>query len=486
MDLCFLTWPLSFPDAHQSCSSADSSPQEEERDFDISDSESISEEGNLSNQVTLQRCGIVNPNYPGFQHLAHTLDYGIKVSSDTDDDFECQALTARLDAEANNINNNNNVEDTECQVDHIDGVNRLDSVENIQKVFYDKPVFVECENLQSNENNSADGSVNSIQSSSNSDDDSEVHVTPNIEFNIKADEAAIKLDDRIDTKEILSSEKAPERITLVNKVTNLQGKEYAVPCILTEEGEEKLLERAPTLQEIQEAVEKISLSNDLTPSATKYTIEPNIEQPLDKFTPTVLNDSETVKQNTMATLVQTVSTEPRIKIKLTQPEKNPTITPQYKMNVPDAFLSNVRENIPTVHQKLFTPNNDFDMMLETAKRRDSNRDAEDQQHEQTKMHPRRDDEIEKFCKEDKTKDEQEKDEDSAVPRKKEKVEISCVKKRRDYNNQTPSLITIPRREMGSRSRDSLNRRSMPVIRDKKRAQPDAFGEFIHIMLLNTD
>lgn len=363
-------------------------------------------------------------------------------------------------------------------------MNRLDSVENIQKVFYDKPVFVECENLRSNENNSSDGSGNSIQSSS--DDDSELHVTPNIEFNIKADEAAIRLDDRIDTKEILPSEKAPERITLVNKVTNLQGKEYAVPCILTEEGEEKLLERAPTLQEIQEAVEKISLSNDLAPSATKYTIEPNIEQPLDKFTPTVLNDSATVKQNTMATLVQTVSTEkltePRIKIKLTQPDKNLTIAPQYKMNVPDAFLSNVRENIPTVHQKLFSPNNDFDMMLETAKRRDSNRDAEEPR-EQIKMQ-RRDDEVEKFCKEDKTKDEQEKDEDSAVPRKKEKVEISCVKKRRDYNNQTPSLITIPRREMGSRNRDSLNRRSMPVIRDKKRAQPDAFGEFI--MLLNSD
>lgn len=431
----------------------------------------------MSNQVTLQHRGIVNPNYPGFQHLAHTLDFGIKASSDTDftdDDFESETLTARLNAEANNINNNNNVDDT---VDHIDGVNRLDSVENIQKVFYDKPVFLECANLPSNENNSSEESVNSIHSSS--DDDSEPHVASNIEFNIKTDEAAIRLDDSIEAKENPAPERELERITLVNKVTNLQGKEYAVPCILTEEGEEKSLERAPTIQEIQEAVEKISVSEDLLPAATKYTIEPNIEN---KFAPATLNVTEVAKDDAMATLVQTVPSEIRMKIKLTQPDKDSTLSAPYKMNVTDAFLSNVTENIPPVHQKLFSPNNDIDMMLETVKRRDSNRDAEEQ-HEQTKIQ-RRDEEVEKFCKEDKTKDEQEKDEDSAVPRKKEKVEISCVKKRRDYNNQTPSLITIPRREIGSRSRDSLNRRSMPVIRDKKRAQPDAFGEFI--MCLNSN
>lgn len=333
-------------------------------------------------------------------------------------------------------------------------MNRLDSVENIQKVFYDKPIFVECENLQSN--NASEGSANSVQSSS--DDDSEVRVTPNIEFNIKSDEAAIRLGEKENHPQ--------EGITLVNKVTSLQGKEYAVPCILTEEGEESPIERAPTVQEIQEAVEKISLSNDLIPSATKYTIEPNIAQPLDKSTPTILNEA-------MATLVQKIP-ETTMKMKLPQPDKD-----QYKMNVPDAFLSSVRENIPPVHQKLFSPNNDIDMLLETVKQRDSNRAAEEhQQLQQEQKIQRRDDEVEKFCKEDKTKDEQEKDEDSAVPRKKEKVEVSCVaKKRRDYSNQTPSLITIPRREMGGRNRDGLNRRSMPLMRDKKRAQPEAFGEY---------
>lgn len=87
---------------------------------------------------TLQRRGIVNPNYPGFQHLAHTLDYSIKASSDTDftdDDYECEVapplpptLTAKVtvaDVNCLNNNNNNNEEETEYQIDQIESVNRL-------------------------------------------------------------------------------------------------------------------------------------------------------------------------------------------------------------------------------------------------------------------------------------------------------------------------------------------------------------------------
>lgn len=57
--------------------------------------------------------GIVNPNYPGFQHLAHSL---LPVDSEEDED-----------------SNNNNC----CDL----GVNHLDSVDNFQKAFYDKPKF---------------------------------------------------------------------------------------------------------------------------------------------------------------------------------------------------------------------------------------------------------------------------------------------------------------------------------------------------------
>lgn len=110
-------------DAHQNISSADTSPQDEDRVFDISDSDS-SEESNLSNRAPLQRGrGIVNPNYPGFQHLAHTLDF--KTSSDTDftDDDDYTDLKT---ADVNNLNNNNNnnADETEYHIDHIDSVNR--------------------------------------------------------------------------------------------------------------------------------------------------------------------------------------------------------------------------------------------------------------------------------------------------------------------------------------------------------------------------
>jgi hypothetical protein len=80
----------------------------------------------------------VNPNYPGFQHLAHHLH-----PSDTDDTEE------EGDTSNNNYNNNNNnnngyedIDDSNNDIEtNIDSVNHLDSVENFQKAFYDKPKF---------------------------------------------------------------------------------------------------------------------------------------------------------------------------------------------------------------------------------------------------------------------------------------------------------------------------------------------------------
>jgi hypothetical protein len=77
----------------------------------------------------------VNPNYPGFQYLTHE-----HHPSDTDETEE------EGDTGKNGYNNNNNVDediddsdnDTESK---IDSVNHLDSVENFQKAFYDKPKF---------------------------------------------------------------------------------------------------------------------------------------------------------------------------------------------------------------------------------------------------------------------------------------------------------------------------------------------------------
>ncbi|KAJ8972576.1 hypothetical protein NQ314_000104 [Rhamnusium bicolor] len=279
--------------AHQSCSSADTSPQDEDRGFDISDSES-SEEGNLSNRGTLERRGIVNPNYPGFQHLAHTLDYSIKASSDTDftdDDFECESLTAKLQAEAN-VNNNNNVEDTDYQ---IDSVNRLDSVENIQKVFYDKPVFNIEEECEFNQN-----SVSSSGNSNQSDEDTEIQV----DLNIKVEEKALP---RLATHEDIVGDFSKEVEVELGRVTlDIQLKKD----IFEDPYELPKLERA-VVQELEEAVEKLQVITDFQPSAAKYNIEPNIEQPFNKLSPsvpvpppTILEDSKVIKNSEAMPLLQ--------------------------------------------------------------------------------------------------------------------------------------------------------------------------------------
>jgi hypothetical protein len=83
----------------------------------------------------------VNPNYPGFQHLARHLH-----RSDTDDTEE-EGDTCNNNNNYKNSNNNNNngderTDDCVSVIEStIDSVNHLDSVENFQKNFYDKPKF---------------------------------------------------------------------------------------------------------------------------------------------------------------------------------------------------------------------------------------------------------------------------------------------------------------------------------------------------------
>lgn len=98
-------------DGQQSSSSLDVSPQGDEyRCFsheELSDSDSLSDDGNCRGS---RGRGIVNPNYPGFQHLAHELHASDEDSEDEDDDDD----------------NNNSV-------------NHLGSAGS--KAFYDKPKF---------------------------------------------------------------------------------------------------------------------------------------------------------------------------------------------------------------------------------------------------------------------------------------------------------------------------------------------------------
>lgn len=492
----------------------------------------------------------MNPNYPGFQHLAHTLDYSIKASSDTDftdDDFEYESSTAKLNAEANNINNNNNEEDVEYK---IDSVNRLDSVENIQKVFYDKPVFnipLQCDSLKRNNCDSEVASGSNSNSNQGSDDDFEVVTPHKIHFNIHSDEAVIR-NEESGTCNIVGDfgkEVEEELGKLTSDKTQINSHkltEFTDSSIFFNNKEiEPVVERAIE-EELKEAIEKLSTSNDLEPSAAKYNIEPNTEQPFNKLavekaeiSSVLLQEATTVKQSAanMATMSfihipssnenlkthfsnsdcgLTITTETfndNFKAKIPESESL-TYTDAYNIKISDAFLSGVHDDIPEVPQM---PENFFagadlnansKKVIETQSkmevdfideqtiktRRDSNREYEEREeitktrrmYEPHKMQPKveepRLEEIEKFCKEDKTKDDKEKDEDTVIPRKKEKMETNYVKKRRDYSQQFGSLITVPRREFGGRNRDNLNRRSVPVIRDKKKHSPETLGKYL--------
>ncbi|KAJ8977714.1 hypothetical protein NQ317_007262 [Molorchus minor] len=385
---------LDYEEAHQSCSSVDTSPQDEDRGFDVSDSES-SDEGNLSNGATLQRRGIVNPNYPGFQHLAHTLDYSIKASSDTDftdDDLECESLAAKLQSEANvTNNNNNNAEDTDYQIDSKKAIPRLDTHENIVGDL-SKEIEVEL------------GRVT------------------------------------LDAQDIFED---PYKLPNVEKAV---------------------------VQELEEAAEKLQVIKDLQPSAIKYNIEPNIEQPFNKLSPTtpksehvVLEDSKVIKNSDTMILLHQNSPlylkEVPSKITLDLADTNDKM----KSKVTDAFLSSAHEDIalsPLKEEKHFDESlkvdkNQIKIDDSDLSRRDTNRELQEieDQLNKIKAQTKLTEDLEIYCKEDITKAYREKDEDSAVLRKKERVEY----------------------EMGARSRDPLNRRSVPMTRDRKKMSSEALG-----------
>ncbi|XP_068621264.1 schwannomin-interacting protein 1 homolog isoform X2 [Battus philenor] len=94
-------------------SSSEITPLDEEKTFEQSDTDEMSE--NVAHPVPR---GIVNPNYPGFQHLAHTLqDYSSNIESFyhsenemTDDDLDAEA-TYQQDTNKTEISfDNNNID----------------------------------------------------------------------------------------------------------------------------------------------------------------------------------------------------------------------------------------------------------------------------------------------------------------------------------------------------------------------------------------
>ncbi|KAG7311503.1 hypothetical protein JYU34_002547 [Plutella xylostella] len=115
----FLTSCESFI-ANSNVSTLSTPIDDEERAFEHSDTEETSDKGSLPGPR-----GIVNPNYPGFQHLAHTLqDYSSNIENYyqsendmTDDDIDVEITDATYESdikqnemsiELSNVNNNNN------------------------------------------------------------------------------------------------------------------------------------------------------------------------------------------------------------------------------------------------------------------------------------------------------------------------------------------------------------------------------------------
>lgn len=421
----------------------DTSPQgdEEDRGFELSDTDSLSDDGNLSGnlehtnncQHLTSRRGIVNPNYPGFQHLAHTLDYTIKThASDTDltdDDLDIDLLppsttinnviVSKLNIDVNNINNNinnNNNNNEEVLTEgpgpenvqeiadvefKIDSVNRLDSVENISKVFYDKP-----------------------------------------KFNIPLDDAELNI--QIDENVASGVQKVLE------KESNQISSSISIDNIIGDFG-----------KEIEQAIEHLSLS-------LEKSVEPlqqHAEEPVKLINlkgKTVLREKTIEVRESivkMETIVPTIETVAIIK---------PFHVETIKSKMADAFLSDQRDDIIT---------NTADIKMKDVEEIDSNKISSPE-----KVLEKKDCEavvaevvsVEKFCKEELA--DKEKDDSDVVPKKKEKLEVIVPKKEL-------GMGVVQRREYTGRNRSELmaNRRSAPPstvasshrsTAEKKRTSPD--------------
>jgi hypothetical protein len=118
----------------QKCVAGRNSPQNSSRELTPSDWSDWSEEGNLPAGCR----GIVNPNYPGFQHLAPSLLSDTDLTEDEHDscsdypplyDTQHQEVTPLPE---NDNEYNNNVDDS---------INHLCGQRNDRKIFYEKPKF---------------------------------------------------------------------------------------------------------------------------------------------------------------------------------------------------------------------------------------------------------------------------------------------------------------------------------------------------------
>lgn len=113
-------------------SGRNSSHENSSRELTPSEWSDWSEEGNLPAGCR----GIVNPNYPGFQHLAPSLLSDTDLTEDEHDSCSdyppLYSVHHREVAQENGNEYNNNVDDS---------INHLCGQRNDRKIFYEKPKF---------------------------------------------------------------------------------------------------------------------------------------------------------------------------------------------------------------------------------------------------------------------------------------------------------------------------------------------------------
>ncbi|XP_018329798.1 uncharacterized protein LOC108740099 isoform X2 [Agrilus planipennis] len=453
--------------------------EDDEEDEDASASESFTG-SNLSVQadVQLQRGGIVNPNYPGFQDFAIDLDFYSKTISDTDlVEYETidVADNNTETIEHQSLVNNNNVEDKDKSIDEIANLNCLDTNESLPKVFYEKEIF----NIPPEENSR-------IKSKTDSD------------FQEENTQHASKVDDSL-----LNQVTEPERdcTALIRSETFICDKKALVEELsegLSKPLGDYLESVKNTDLELKEAAEKLQISDNLKPSATVYRIEPNINEPFSKsisnqsttmatmsmmrqsndehFTQDAKSKDGTLKRNTMEFIPNKV-----------------TISDSYKTKLADAFLSGTGDKIPQAPDFSnplpdYNANNNETVMEVDIPWIKKGLDLRCGNYptfvnEEREMYKKEEQVFQlginskgtKFGNELYSKLHQKNDE-PVIPRKKEKVEMA-KKIKRDHNQQFGSLITVSKRDNPGKSRENLNRRSTPVSRERKKVATENLGNF---------
>lgn len=408
----------------------------------------MTDDCNSLDLITEQR-GIVNPNYPGFQHLAHTLDYTIKVTSSsslastsstsTSSDAELSEDEAidpiAIDNDNNNNNNNINGETEEdCRMlDQIDNVNRLDSFENVQKVFYDKPVLNLTLDHEETLTLDHEESLTTTAEDTNLivDDKIDINNLSKVDLNLKEE-----LEESVDKLKI-SKELTPSTTNTTASGYNIVQAPNMTATVASVHTNQmfslNMKDMSTTYTDIEESYVSDSINLTLDTSFFKETIYDKI---CEKFRAnfTKNRDGSDVMMLEDGTC--------------------------YNVKFSDAFLSGIHDTVDDLKEK-------FDEKLETIQIMDNDAKSSIVPDEKNKT----------YCKEDLTKEINEKDEDGGmVPRKKEKMDTNRIKKRRDLIQQNGCTMAIQRRDNNSRNhhhkhhhhhhhhhhRDNLNRRSLPI------------------------